>query len=105
MLDARIKAAEEELDAKQKDANALPGREAADWLSKQEIALRDVMADRMIEDSPEVRRQKSVIAAKRSRLAATEQVVAKGSGRRSYDRLADEIQSDEQVARSDCGRR
>ncbi len=96
VLDARIKAAEEALDAKRKDADAAPG-EKGPLLSKQEIALRDVTADRIIEQSEEVRRQKGVIAAKRSNLTDNERVLAKGKRSPVYERLSSEIHDDEKT--------
>ena len=96
VLDARIKAAEEELDAKEKEWDAAPG-ESDKLLSKQEIALRDVMADRIVEESDEVRRQKEIVAAKLMNLKETERLAAKGKQSSIYKRLLADIRNDEQT--------
>ncbi len=91
VLEARIKAAEEELDEKQRAADAVP----ATLLSDQEKALRDVMVSRIVEESPEIRRQNEIIAAKRSRLTDAERVMVRGKRPPGYERLLGEIRGDE----------
>lgn len=95
VLEARIKAAEGELAAKTKEWEASPSEEGG-LLSKQEIALRDLMADSIIAESDEVRWLKQVIAVKRSNQTDTEQLVAKGKKSAVIERLAADIRNDEQ---------
>jgi len=96
VLEARIKAAEEEL-APKKDEGKSPPDAGEGLLSSREIALRDVNAERLIEESDEVRRLKDIISAKRSNLAETERLAAKGKKSSIVERLAAEIRSDEQT--------
>ena len=96
VLDARIKAAEEELQTAEKDWDTAPG-EGGQKLSKQELALRDVMADRIVEESDEVRRQKEIISAKLMNLKETERRVAKGTQSPIYQRLLADVRNDQQM--------
>ncbi|NLF06693.1 MAG: polysaccharide biosynthesis tyrosine autokinase [Pirellulaceae bacterium] len=96
VLKARIKAAEEELKAKEEQWAAASG-EADQLLTKQELALRDVLADRIVEESPEVRQQKDIIAAKMANLKETERLVAKGRQSPVYARLLGDIRNDERT--------
>jgi capsular exopolysaccharide synthesis family protein len=105
VLQARIEAAEKEL-SEQTGGNGSSGHAAvakgedkssaqeAATFSKQEIALRDVMMERIIEEHEEVRRLRAIIAAKRSDLAATERLVAKGRKSAVLERLRADIDSD-----------
>ncbi len=93
VLDARIKAAEEAIAAKRKEKGGLDETS----LSQQELALRDAMAERIVEQSEEVRRLRTIIAAKQSDLAATERLVAKGRNSPALDRLRADIGVDEQL--------
>jgi polysaccharide biosynthesis transport protein len=96
VLEARIKATEEELEARRKEGNSSAEEEGV-LASRQEGAYRDAMADKIVEDSEEVRQQKALIADKRSRLMDTEEKSAKGKNAVAYVRLADEIRGDEQA--------
>ncbi len=96
VLEARIKAAEEELESTKSAGATLPA-EIKQMLSEQELALLDVMADQIVEDSDEVKRQKEIIAAKRMNLKETEQLVAKGKRSPVYERLLTDIRNDERT--------
>lgn len=96
VLDARIMAVEEELDAKQKQWDTASS-EANKLLAKQEAALRDVMANRIVEESGEVQWQMEIIADKRMNLKETERLVAKGKQSPIYKRLMADIRNDEQT--------
>jgi capsular exopolysaccharide synthesis family protein len=96
LLDARIKAAEEELDAKRNETDSTRGA-LGELTSKQDAAVCDAMADKFIEASPEIQRQKMIIADKRWRLADGLQRSVKGKQSPAYKRLAEEIESNEQM--------
>jgi polysaccharide biosynthesis transport protein len=94
VLEARIKAAEEEFGATKRTGNALTTQEN-ELLSPQEVALRDAMVDKVIEENTEVQRRKAIIADKRSNLEENERVLAKGKANSLYARLANEVGRDE----------
>jgi polysaccharide biosynthesis transport protein len=95
VLEARIKATEEELNAKKSEDDA-PANEESELTSPQEIAFRDAMVGKMIEDSGEVQKQIAMIAAKQSRLKEVEEKSAKGNEDPLYTQLAKEIANDEE---------
>ena len=95
VLDARIKAAEEELAARRKEGGAPADHDGK--LSKQEIVLRDAMAERDIEENVEVRRLKKAITTKRSDLKAAEQLPATEKKTSVIERLTANIRHDEQT--------
>ncbi|MFZ1936729.1 MAG: polysaccharide biosynthesis tyrosine autokinase [Thermoguttaceae bacterium] len=91
VLDKRIKAAEEAIAAKRKEKGG-----PDETLSEQEIAMRDAMTERLVEESEGVRRLKAIIAARRTDLAANEQLMVRGKNSPVLDRLRMDIHVDEQ---------
>ena len=96
VLEARIKAAEEELEAKRKEGDSSAEEEGVQ-ASKQEAAFRNAMVDKIIANSAEVLQQEALIAAKRSRLTEIRNKLAKGKEDPAYVRLANEINGDERA--------
>ena len=60
------------------------------------IAMRDAMTERLVEESEGVRRLKAIIAARRTDLAANEQLMVRGKNSPVLDRLRMDIHVDEQ---------
>jgi len=95
VLEARIKAAENELRSKeQEDA---PAQAKGTLLSKREAALRDVMVDRIMEDNAEVQKRRAAISAKQATLSEIEKKSAKGKNDPLYLQKSEEIREDEKV--------
>ena len=99
MLDARLKAGEEELraaeraDAARSDAQA---KAEAAPLSKDEIKLRDAIVARTIAENPEVKQLESLLAAKRAKLQQAEACATKGKDDPACIRLQKECAADQQ---------
>ncbi|MBU4272893.1 MAG: polysaccharide biosynthesis tyrosine autokinase [Planctomycetes bacterium] len=96
VLEARIKATEEELEANKREEDSSAGGEDV-LASKHEAVFRDATADKIIEDSAEMQQQKALIAVKWSRLMDIGEKSARGKEAAAYVRLADEIRGDEQA--------
>ncbi len=88
VLGARIKAADAAIREKEGTSEAT--------LSEQEQAVCNAMAAHSIEGSEGVRRLMAIIAAKKSELAANEQLMAKGKNSPVLDRLRLDIDVEEQ---------
>jgi capsular exopolysaccharide synthesis family protein len=101
ILQARIKAAEAEVQAVKPEAAPQNGTTGAPapGLSRQERALASVMVERLLADSPEARQLEAAVAAKRARLeqgGAALTAAAKKSG--WFAQLEAEIARDQQAA-------
>jgi capsular exopolysaccharide synthesis family protein len=93
VLDARIKAGEAELEsAQQRAAAEAPKQEIV--LSKQEIAMRDLLVEKILADNPEIKRLEAVIAAKQAQYDQYLTAYVKGKDDPSCQRLQMEMQRD-----------
>jgi capsular exopolysaccharide synthesis family protein len=94
VLEARLKAVEEQFAAKKPPDSAAAQNATS---TPQDVALRDVMAERLLDETAEVQRQRALIAVKQANLKATEERSAKGRQDPLYVRLTQAIRSDEET--------
>jgi len=96
VLDARIRACEEELAlAEKQNESKTPAEGELTLTSPREIAYRDATADKIVESSQAVQQQKAMIAAKQAHLQKIEEFAAKGKEDSAYVKLAKEIEGDQ----------
>jgi capsular exopolysaccharide synthesis family protein len=99
MLNARIKAGEEQLRlAERVDAarNGAQKNTAEAPLSQQELELRDAMVARAIAESADVKQRESLLAAKRARLPQIEGLLRRGKEDPAYIKRREDIAGDQQ---------
>jgi polysaccharide biosynthesis transport protein len=94
VLEARLKAGEEELKAATQD-EAAAEKPDQPLLSKHEAASRDAAVERAIEEHAEVKQLKALILAKQTRLADIEARTLLGKADPAYRQRATEIERDE----------